>query len=91
MSRLNKISKSKAIETETFSSNEENNVLHGLHMDLQRKLQEMENELQINTNEAKALREENSRLKNILNGFEKDLKMSSDRMSKGFSDNMSDN
>lgn len=87
----NKISKSKAIETETFSSNEENNVLHGLHMDLQRKLQEMENELQINTNEAKALREENSRLKNILNGFEKDLKMSSDRMSKGFSDNMSDN
>jgi N-terminal acetyltransferase B complex non-catalytic subunit len=86
-----KLGKSKPNIVETFSSNEENNVLQGLQYELQRKLQEMENELQINANEAKTLRDENTRLKNILNGYEKDLKMSSDRASKGFSDYMSDN
>ena len=87
----NRISNKPKISLSETISSEENNVLHGLQMELKKKLVEMENELHVNSTETKTLRDENSRLKNILNGFEKDLKMSSDRMSKNFSDNMSDN
>jgi len=72
----------------TISSTEESNILRGLNMDLNKKLKEMETELNINFTEAKSLKDENKRLRNILEGYNPNL--SSDRMSRNFSDGMSD-